>query len=76
MGYLTLTRHEGDQIKLSIDPGVDTEALLKHLLRDGITIHVGEIDGGKVRIGVDAPKEILVLREELLRGSLCEKHRQ
>jgi hypothetical protein len=41
MGYLVLTRHEGDQIKLSIDPGVDTATLLKHLLRDGIAIHVG-----------------------------------
>lgn len=65
MGYLTLTRHEGDQIKLSIDPGVNTEALLKHLLRDGITIRVGEMSGGKVRIGVDAPREVLVLRDEL-----------
>lgn len=68
MGYLTLTRHEGDQVKLSIDPGVDTEALLKHLLRDGITIHVGEIGCGRVKVGVDAPKEILILRDELVCG--------
>jgi sRNA-binding carbon storage regulator CsrA len=67
MGYLVLTRHEGEQIKLSIDPGVDTEMLLKHLLHDGITIHVGEMGGGKVKIGVDAPKQILVLRDELER---------
>jgi sRNA-binding carbon storage regulator CsrA len=66
MGYLVLTRHEGDQIKLSIDPGVDTAKLLQHLLRDGITIHVGEIGAGKVKIGVDAPKEILILRDELV----------
>jgi hypothetical protein len=66
VGYLTLTRHEGDLIKLSIDPSVDTAALLKHLLRDGITIHVGELHGGKVKIGVDAPREILVLRDELI----------
>ena len=65
MGYLALTRHEGEQIKLSIDPGVDAAALLQHLLRDGITIHIGELSGGKVRIGVDAPKEMLVLRDEL-----------
>ena len=65
MGYLALTRHEGEQIKLSIDPGVDAAALLLHLLRDGITIHIGEHSGGKVRIGVDAPKEMLVLRDEL-----------
>jgi hypothetical protein len=65
MGYLTLTRHEGDLIRLSIDPGVDTHALLQHLLRDGITIHVGALSGGQVRIGIDAPKEMLVLRDEL-----------
>jgi sRNA-binding carbon storage regulator CsrA len=66
MGYLVLTRHEGEQIKLSIDAGVNTESLLKHLLRDGITIHIGELHSGKVKIGVDAPREILVLRDELV----------
>lgn len=71
MGYLVLTRHEGEHIKLSIDPGVDTEALLKHLLRDGITIQVGELHGGKVKIGVDAPREILVLRDELVFAMGC-----
>ncbi|MNF94180.1 hypothetical protein D3C84_768800 [compost metagenome] len=57
MGFLTLTRHEGERIKLSIDPGVDTEALLKHLLRDGITIHVGELGSGKARISIEAPDQ-------------------
>lgn len=66
MGYLVLTRHQGDQIRLTIDPGVDTEKLLKHLLRDGITLHVSEIVGARVRIAVDAPREVLVLREELV----------
>lgn len=65
MGYLTLTRREGEQIRMTIDPGVDTQALLQHLLRDGITLHLGEVRGGNVRIGIDAPREILVLRDEL-----------
>jgi len=48
MGYLALTRREGQQIRLTIDPGVDTEKLLQHLLRDGITITLGAIDGHRV----------------------------
>lgn len=45
MGYRTLTRREGKHIHLTIDPGVDTEKLLQHLLRNGITIAIGFIDG-------------------------------
>lgn len=65
MGYLTLTRREGEKVQLSIAPAVDTTALLQHLLKDGISIHVGEVRGGKVRISIEAPREMLVLREEL-----------
>lgn len=65
MGYLALTRREGQHIRLTIDPGVDTEKLLQHLLRDGITITLGAIDKSKVTVAIDAPKEILILREEL-----------
>lgn len=66
MGYLALTRREGQHIRLTIDPGVDTEKLLKHLLRDGITITLGAIDRGKVTVAIDAPKEIMILRDELI----------
>lgn len=45
MGYLTVTRRAGEMIRLTIDPGVDAEKLLKELLRGGITMHVGEIQG-------------------------------
>lgn len=65
MGYLSLTRQEGDLIRLTIDPAVNTEALLRHLLRDGITVHVGEIQNGRVRVSIDAPKQVLILRGEL-----------
>lgn len=68
MGYLTVTRREGEQIRLTIDPGVDTEKLLQHLLRDGITISMGTIDGHKAKLAIDAPKEILILRDELVAG--------
>ena len=47
MGFLTVTRREGESIRLTIDPGVDTDKLLTLLLRDGITIHMhrGQRDG-------------------------------
>lgn len=66
MGYLTVTRREGQHIRLTIDPGVDTEKLLQHLLRDGITVHVGEFKGKKVSISIEAPAEIGIIRSELV----------
>jgi DNA-binding transcriptional MocR family regulator len=65
MGYLSLTRREGQHIRLTIDPGVDTEKLLQHLLRDGITITLGTINGYKATVAIEAPKEVLILRNEL-----------
>lgn len=74
MGYLTLSRREGEQIRLTIDPGVDPEKLLQHLLRDGITINVGEIGRSQVKISIEAPPDVLVLREELWQSPLaCRK---
>lgn len=66
MGYLTLTRREGEQIRLTIDPGLDTEKLLQHLQQDGITINVGEIGRTQVKISIEAPNDVLVLRGELV----------
>ena len=65
MGYLLLTRKEGEEIRLTIDPGVDTDKLLRRLLIDGITIRVSALSGRQVRIGIEAPLEVLVLRDEL-----------
>ncbi|MDA0376047.1 MAG: carbon storage regulator CsrA [bacterium] len=38
----------------------------KILIGDTITITVIEIRGDKVRLGIDAPKEVRVVRSELL----------
>lgn len=66
MGYLSLSRRDGEQIRLTIDPGVDADKLLRQLVRDGITIHVDTRGQGAVRIGIEAPKQVTILREELL----------
>lgn len=46
---LVLSRHRNERIVIGED----------------ITIYVVDIRGDKVRIGIDAPKDVLVLREEL-----------
>lgn len=65
MGYLTLSRREGEQIRLTIDAGVDADKLLKQLLRDGITIYIGEMHDGQVKVGVEAPSQLIIMREEI-----------
>ena len=47
---LVLSRKLGDKIKIG----------------ENIWITVVDIDRGKVRIGIDAPRDVVVMREELL----------
>ena len=46
---LILSRKRGQKIKLG----------------DSITITVTSVDGDQVRLGIDAPRELLILRDEL-----------
>ena len=46
---LVLSRYEGEKI----------------LVGDDIVITVCRVNGGQVRIGIEAPREIVVIREEL-----------
>ncbi|VXC18950.1 Carbon storage regulator, CsrA [Pseudomonas sp. 8AS] len=62
MGNLCLTRRAGEQIRLTIDPAVDTDKLL----RDGITVQMLEVDHGKVRLAIEAPNQVKILRAELV----------
>ncbi|TRL95762.1 carbon storage regulator [Pseudomonas aeruginosa] len=68
MGYLCLTRRDGENIRLTVDPGVDVAKLVHQLLRDGITIRIDTLGQGAVRVGIEAPKQICIYREELLEG--------
>lgn len=64
---LIVTRREGENLRLTIDPDVDTEKLMRLLLRDGITIHLNRSPrNGHIRIGVEAPQQIKISREELI----------
>ncbi|MCQ4258153.1 carbon storage regulator [Stutzerimonas stutzeri] len=65
MGYLVLTRTEGERITLRVQPGTDADDLLAQLLLDGITIRVGHLKSGQVKIGIEAPEDLQILRAEL-----------
>ena len=65
MGYLVLTRREGEKIVLRVQPGTNAEDLLAELLSDGITVTVKEIKGGKAQIAIEAPLDLQILRSEL-----------
>lgn len=66
-GQLILTRRDGERIHLSIDPGADIEQLVQQLQSGGITIQINTgISSGQVRIGIDAPRDISILRGELI----------
>lgn len=38
------------------------------VIGDNIVVTVVEIDRGKIRLGIDAPKEVAIYRGELVRG--------
>lgn len=68
---LILGRKAGQKLIITIAPDADPQELLRTLQADGIEITVKDISdhGTQVRLMVDAPRELLVLREELVEDS-------
>lgn len=65
MGYLVLSRREGESITLRVQPGTNADELLEPLLLDGITIKLKDIDGSRVKVAIEAPLDLQILRSEL-----------
>ena len=66
MSHLMLTRRIGQSIVLTVAPGADPEQALHQLLRDGITVEINRVEHGNVRVSIDAPRTIQILRDELI----------
>lgn len=66
MSHLMLTRRAGQSFVLNLAPGADPERALQQLLRDGITVEIYSVENGNVRVSIDAPRTIQILRDELV----------
>lgn len=66
MSHLILTRRVGQSIVLTVAPGADPEQALHQLLHDGITVEINRVEHGNVRVSIDAPRAIQILRDELI----------
>lgn len=65
MSYLILTRTPGQRIRISARPGATDEQLLHSLRNEGIDLILCGISARQVKIGFDAPRVIMIIRDEL-----------
>lgn len=66
MGRLVLNRRADEQIRLTLKPDASIDDLLDELEQVGIWITVVETDRGRARLAIEAPEQLLVLRDELI----------
>lgn len=72
MGYLILTRTLRQRIFLHVDANADfeeSERLLEMLRTTGISIDITALDRAQVKLGIDAPMGVKILRGEMARRS-------
>ena len=66
MGYIVLSRKETESVMLCLAPDADPAAAL-HELQKGIFIDVLRLKSRHIKIGIEAPDSVLVLRGELVK---------
>lgn len=63
---LVLGRKVGEAITIEWDPGLEPDTALGRVFADGpITIWITDVSHGQVKVGVDAPRSLSVVRGEL-----------
>ena len=63
---LTFTRRPGESFLLFPSPDLDPDMTVAELFARGpIQIEIAELHGRQVRLRVDAPREIAILRSEI-----------
>ncbi|WP_070621930.1 carbon storage regulator, partial [Pseudomonas sp. HMSC076A11] len=60
-----LSRREGEGITLSLKADYPAEELIRQLREGGIRILVTDIIGNQARVGIEAPRGVLIVRDEL-----------
>lgn len=64
---LVLTRKPGQKFRILPGKGIDPNLTVRELFEKGpIEIIVTQIQGMQVKLGITAPREVLVLRDELV----------
>ncbi len=63
---LVLTRRRGEDVILTLEPDV-TEDELQQLITQGITIRITDLNDSQVRVSIQAPSVVSILRGELQR---------
>jgi sRNA-binding carbon storage regulator CsrA len=64
---LILARRPGEGLVIRLDPSVNPSTPIGEILgRDGIQVRVITGRNGRLRIGIDAPSEFEILRDEHL----------
>lgn len=66
MSYLALTRRTDEIINLFLRPEADEEEVLDQLFNGRINISVLKLQGNRVQLGIQAPADINIMRQELL----------
>ncbi|WP_341304704.1 hypothetical protein [Pseudomonas sp. TMP25] len=65
-GCLALSRAEGQEIVITIKPGGAPAEAMAAFAQEGVLIGLGESHTAQAAIRIKAPRDLLVLREELL----------
>ena len=64
---LILTRRPGEGLTIGLDPSVDPRTPMGEILgQAGIRVRVVAGRSNQVRVGIDAPSELVILRDELI----------
>jgi sRNA-binding carbon storage regulator CsrA len=66
VGRLTLTRHVGEEIVITLAPGADAGDVLDWLASDGVVISVEALGQKQQAVHIKAINGLLVLRSELI----------
>jgi len=65
---LSLVRHENESLFIQLDKNTDPNMTVGELFKDGpIEIYVHDLRKTQIKIGIQAPQELNIIREEAIK---------